>query len=194
MRKFNPTTPLRNMTEVIQAVQFRGSHFFDRDTMRAFNSRLADDVYVTKFGTFIITSEKDRPFTYSDGRPSPGAWNHNRRYTVRFVACRKIRHISWADHVYTADRGEFADVFPDDFGAFGSLKAARKAAHEEKKRLDALLIKDNPVLFDTRQADIPDNCERTDYKSDIQFGPWPLAEMPADATDREFWTLVDGNK
>ena len=188
-RKFNPVTPLRNLTEVVQAVQFRGSHFFDPDTMRYFQSRLSDPVYVTKFGTFIITSERDRPFYY-EGRKH-AAYAGRRRYTVRFVACRKIRHISWSDHVYTADRGEFADVFPDQFGQFATLNGARKAARAEQARLSALLIRDNPILFDTRQAPLPDDTERTDYKSGIPFGPWPQAAMPADATEREFWNMLD---
>ena len=187
--KFNPVTPLRNITEVIQATRYRGSHFFDPDTMRYFQSRLSDPVYVTKFGTFIITSERDRPFYY-EGR-THAAYGGMRRYTVRFVACRKIRHQSWGEHIYTARRGEFADVFPDQFGQFATLNAARKAAREEQARLSALRIGDNPVLFDTRQAPLPDDTERTDYKSGIPFGPYLPGKAPADVTEREFWAMLD---
>ena len=188
-RKFNPVTPLRNITEVIQATRYRGSHFFDPDTMRYFQSRLSDPVYVTKFGTFIITSEKDRPFYY-EGR-THAAYGGMRRYTVRFVACRKIRHQSWGEHIYTARRGEFADVFPDQFGQFATLNAARKAASAEQARLSALRIGDNPVLFDTRQAPLPDDTERTDYKSDIPFGPYLPGKAPSGVTEREFWAMLD---
>lgn len=146
------TTPLRNITEVIQAAQARGSHFFDRDTMRAFNSRLHDPVYITKFGTFFITSEKDRSMTYSDGTYSRGAWDGRRRYTVRFMACRTVRH-EYRHYIYTNARGEIISTSHDDFGRFATLNAARKFASSERHRLDALLIKDKPILF----TDNPDD-------------------------------------
>lgn len=141
-------TPLRNITEVIQAVEATGSHFFNRDTMRYFNSRLCDDVYPTKFGTFFITSEKDRPFTYSDGTHTRGAWGGQRRYTVRFAAARRT-FARGHGHRYSYTRGQLIDVMPDDFGAFGTLDKARRHARKERARLSALLIKDSPELFDT---------------------------------------------
>jgi hypothetical protein len=134
------------MTEVVQCVKATGSHFFDTDTMRAFGSRLHDPVYVTKFGSFIVTSEKDKPYHGSFGY-SPGAWGGQRRYTVRFVACRTIReHAHGYD--YRTKRGGIADTSADAFGRFGSLDSARRFAKREQKRLAGLLIKDNPVLFD----------------------------------------------
>jgi len=147
-RTRNMTTPPRNETEVIQCVQLTGSHFFDRDTMRYFNSRLHDPVYPAKFGTFFVTSEKDRPMTYSDGTYSRGAWDGARRYTVRFVAARPVRSL-YHGHVYTHKRGELVNVMPDNFGAFASLDSARRYASKERHRLSALLIKDRPVLFDS---------------------------------------------
>ena len=140
--------PPRNETEVIQCVQFTGSHFFDKDTMRGFQSRLHDPVYPAKFGTFFITSEKDRPMTYSDGTYSRGAWDGHRRYTVRFVAARKT-FARYHGHVYTYQRGQLIDTMPDDFGAFTTLDSARRYAAKERDRLNGLLIKDNPVLFDS---------------------------------------------
>lgn len=147
----NKTTPPRNETEVIQCVQATGSHFFDRDTMRTFNSRLHDPVYPAKFGTFFITSEKDRPMTYSDGTYSRGAWNGQRRYTVRFVAARRT-FARYDGHVYTYTRGQLIDTMPDDFGAFATLDKARRHAARERDRLNGLLIKDKPVLFDFTPA------------------------------------------
>lgn len=148
----NKTRAPRNLIEVIQCVQATGSHFFDKDAMRSFGSRLADDVYPTKFGTFFITSEKDRPFTYSDGHTTRGAWDGQRRYTVRFVACRTVRH-ERHHYVYTASRGQLVDTMPDNFGAFGTLNKARKFARESQARLNGLLIKDRPILFVDNPAD-----------------------------------------
>lgn len=61
------------VTEIKQANQDAGQHFFDRDTMRFFRSRILRDVIG---GRFFITSEQ---FVYSDGVPEP------RRYSVRMV-------------------------------------------------------------------------------------------------------------
>jgi hypothetical protein len=140
--------PPRNETEVVQCVQVTGSHFFDKDTMRAFGSRLHDPVYPAKFGTFFVTSEKDRAMTYSDGTHSRGAWDGRRRYTVRFVAARPVLS-RYRGHVYANTRGQIVNVMPDDFGAFGTLDSARQYASKERHRLNGLLIKDKPVLFDS---------------------------------------------
>ena len=145
-------TPPRNETEVVQCVQATGSHFFDRDTMRSFGSRLHDPVYPAKFGTFFITSEQDRPMWYSDGTYSRGAWNGARRYTVRFVAARTVYSRYYA-HTYTNRRGNIVSIMPDDFGAFSSLDKARQYASREQHRLNTLLIKDKPVLFDSTPED-----------------------------------------
>jgi hypothetical protein len=140
-------TPLHNITEVVQCVSATGSHFFDRDTMRFFNSKLSDGVYPTKFGTFFITSERDK------GLYGTGAWDGKRRYTVRFVAARNVFSRRWS-HTYTQKRGELVDVMTDDFGAFATLDSARRFARKEQTRLSALLIKDKPILFDLDEARI----------------------------------------
>ena len=134
-------TTLRTITEVVQCVSATGSHFFTRDTMKFFNSRLANDVYPTKFGTFFVTSERDNPFL-----DNPGAWEGQRRYTVRFVAARRVLTCRWG-HTYAQKRGELVDVMRDDFGAFASLDTARRYARKEQARVSALLVKNNPVLF-----------------------------------------------
>lgn len=93
-------------------------HFFDRDTMRSFGSRVLDTVIPAAGGgrSYFVTSERDRSagsFRYSDGTVSPGAWGGQRRYTVRVI--------SWA----TGDVDE-----PDDdaFGAYASSAAATRRA------------------------------------------------------------------
>lgn len=53
--------------------QRNGNHFFDRSTMRFFNSKVEPYVYG---GRLFLTSEQ---FTPSDGRPLP------RKYTVRLA-------------------------------------------------------------------------------------------------------------
>lgn len=156
MTRRTKLTPPRNLTEVVQCVQATGSHFFDTDTMRAFGSRLHDPVYPAKFGTFFITSEKDKPFTYSDGTHTRGAWDGARRYTVRFVAARKTYSRS-RGYVYSYSRGELIDTMPDNFGAFATLDKARRHAARERTRLSGLLIKDKPELFDTTPAETEDN-------------------------------------
>jgi hypothetical protein len=86
--------------------------------------------------------------TYSDGTYSRGAWDGRRRYTVRFVAARTVSS-RYHNRVYANKRGDIVSVMPDDFGAFGTLDKARRYASRERHRLNALLIKDNPVLFDS---------------------------------------------
>jgi hypothetical protein len=97
---------MNTIDSVISRAKFRGSHFFDKDTMRAFGSRLADDVYPDRIGagTYFMTSERDRDRGYG------AAWNGQRRYTVR----------------YLDSEGEFHDA--SEFGEFSSLPAARRIA------------------------------------------------------------------
>jgi hypothetical protein len=76
-RRYVMPGPFRDTDEIIDAAQRRGSHFFDRATMRSFGSRLAPGVIA---GRIFITSEQDRPSSFG-----PGAWNGQRRYTVRVV-------------------------------------------------------------------------------------------------------------
>jgi hypothetical protein len=142
---------LHTMTEVVQCVQFTGSHFFDKDTMRYFGSRLLPDVYETKFGTLFITSERDSPW-YSSRGTELGAWQSTRRYTVRFVACRTVRAVQlWGDPAtsceYTQHRGDLIDTSKDNFGRFATLRTARKFASQQRERINGLRIKDNPVIF-----------------------------------------------
>jgi hypothetical protein len=61
MRRF------KNMTEVRQCNDLYGYHWFERDTMRFFKSRVGNTVYG---GKYFISSEQRE-------------WNTPRRYTVR---------------------------------------------------------------------------------------------------------------
>lgn len=56
--------------DIKTACAMNGSHFFDRDTMRFFRSRVLGDVYQGPGGIYFVTSEK-----YGDASP--------RKYTVR---------------------------------------------------------------------------------------------------------------
>jgi hypothetical protein len=69
--------PFRDTDQIIDAAQRRGSHFFDRATMRSFGSRIAPGVIA---GRIFITSEQDKP--WGEHR---GAWDGQRRYTARVV-------------------------------------------------------------------------------------------------------------
>lgn len=60
-----------SMTQIMQANIRSGGHFFDRATMRFFNSRISADVYG---GHYFVTSERFSQAPY------------RRRYTIRFVA------------------------------------------------------------------------------------------------------------
>jgi hypothetical protein len=141
--------PILSLIQIKQAMQSRGSHFWDKDTMRSFQSRAYDDVYPTWCGTYFITSEKDRPWSWSGGM---GAWESKRRYTVRFIASRPCVSYSLRDgesvpahldysgkypspYPYLAERGELIDTDPDAFGLFGTLNYARTFARKEQARL-----------------------------------------------------------
>ena len=80
----------------------QGCHFFDQQTMRWFGSRIAPGIVA---GRFFIASEQDR---YG------GAWNGERRYTVR---CMK-------------DDGTVCELLHNGFGQFATLREARKALRE----------------------------------------------------------------
>lgn len=67
---FDPST----IDEIIDANRAAGRHFFDRDTMRCFRSRVLSELYKGPGGIFFITSEQ---FEDSQGRRA------GRRYTVR---------------------------------------------------------------------------------------------------------------
>lgn len=56
-----------------------GSHFFDRDAMRAFRSRMDDYTYAAPDGWYFVTSEKHVAHT------SYASINEPRMYTVRFL-------------------------------------------------------------------------------------------------------------
>jgi hypothetical protein len=156
--------PLLSLTQIKQAMQARGSHFWDRDTMRSFRSRAYDDVYPTWCGTYFITSEKDRDwYCSSQNTMLPGAWENRRRYTVRFIASRPCVSYSLRDgetvpahldysgeypspYPYLAERGELIDTHPDAFGLFGTLNAARGFARAEQARLGGHPLTSKPEL------------------------------------------------
>ena len=57
------------MRDIRQAVEDVGGHWFDKDTMRFFKSRVLPTVYK---GQYFISSEKEN-------------WNDKRKYTIRKI-------------------------------------------------------------------------------------------------------------
>lgn len=70
--------PYTSINQIIAANEKRGHHFFDRDTLRGFGSRICPEIYQ---GRYFITSERDRGVSTSYGFMQ--AWGGERRYTVR---------------------------------------------------------------------------------------------------------------
>jgi hypothetical protein len=107
-RRYVMPGPFRDTNEIVDAAQRRGSHFFDRATMRSFNSRITPGVIA---GRIFITSEQDKPWG-----AIPGAWNGQRRYTVRVVD----------DHAQSVEE-------IGTFGQFDTLASARTAVNRVLK-------------------------------------------------------------
>jgi len=92
------------MAQIRETNKATGRKFFERDTMRFFDSRVHGQVYG---GRYFITSERFHGTLGSDGSRSR---KDARRYTVRFAK----------------DNGDITTV--GEFGQYGSLAAARTAA------------------------------------------------------------------
>ena len=90
--------------ELMALVTSSGSHFFDRDTMRWFKSRM-HDVFVAPNGWYFITSEKHEALYASINEP--------RRYTLRKLVIGK-------------DDVRILEV--EEFQHYSSLNRARTAA------------------------------------------------------------------
>lgn len=96
-----------------RAVSETGSHFFDKDTMRFFKSRVAPGVIHTDTGLVFITSEQFETWY-------PSYYRDARKYTVRKLT-------------------EFGDIVEiGEFQQYDSLYAARKAAKEYGKFVHSL--------------------------------------------------------
>lgn len=115
--------PIRDAGEILDRTKAAGGHFFDPDTMRSFGSRLLSDVFPAAGGarSYFVTSEQDRHrFAYSDGTQSRGAWDGQRRFTVRAI--------TWAT-------GAIDEPDDDAFGAFSTraraVARARQAAKDD---------------------------------------------------------------
>lgn len=89
----------KNMADVKAANKAIGHHFFDKDAMRFFNSRIEGELYG---GRYFVTSEQ---FVDSDGVAAP------RKYTIREVK----------------EDGRIDDA--SEFQQFASLRAAQGEAH-----------------------------------------------------------------
>jgi hypothetical protein len=88
------------IAEIKQANADVGGHFFDTDTLRFFGSRILATVY----GGFVfVTSEKD----------SYGAWDGQRRYTVRFCFDGTIEGLDFGQFANLAQAKEEAENWSD---------------------------------------------------------------------------------
>lgn len=70
----NTERKLHTLDQVKRAAGSAGSHWFDRDALRYFNSRISERVYPVPGGALFISSEKFRGLYEPDGE---------RLYTVR---------------------------------------------------------------------------------------------------------------
>lgn len=106
--------PIYNNQDLIAASRWFGSHFFDKDTMRFFRSRLIDCTYTIPGGTCVfITSEQN--VTYH-----PTYRKEPRRYTVR---------------TFNTLTGSIDTV--GEFQEHTTLYKARKAWKAETERINA---------------------------------------------------------
>ncbi len=100
---------LFSLDAIKAAARSGGSHFFDRDTLRFFRSRMSARVHVGAAGTYFVTSEQFRP-VYGTA--------HSRRFTVRLA---------------THNGAEFTIGTVGEFQAYSTAAQAHAAA----KRLAA---------------------------------------------------------
>lgn len=106
--------PIYNNQDLIAASRWFGSHFFDKDTMRFFRSRLLDVTYTVPGGVAVfITSEQNVTY-YPTYQKQP------RRYTVR---------------TFNTLTGSIDEV--GEFQQHATLYQARKAWKAETKRINA---------------------------------------------------------
>lgn len=87
-------------SELVEAVNASGSHFFDQATMRAFNSILEPEILK---GRYFVTSEEE---------PTGRVWDGERRWTIRSFEYRD---------------GEIRLDTVGDFGQFRSFDEAKQA-------------------------------------------------------------------
>lgn len=111
--------PFSTLSEIKTAMINTGSHFWDKDAMRFFNSRASGNVYPTPFGTFFVTSERQ---DYTTAR----------RYTVRFIAATEVQTVytspDGTEYPMAHDRLDLVDTSADAFQRFASASGAHNAA------------------------------------------------------------------
>jgi hypothetical protein len=108
------TGKMTSLDDVKERARSVGNHFFDPGAMRSFGSRISENVYPTDFGTYIVTSERDRGVYTSYGFSQAESWAV-RRYTIRFVDLAGIFHSA------------------SEFGQYLSYSGAHKAAERMQK-------------------------------------------------------------
>lgn len=74
MATANTLRKLHSLDQIKRAAHGAGSHWFDREALRYFNSRISENVYPVPGGALFVSSERFRGLYEPDG---------NRLYTVR---------------------------------------------------------------------------------------------------------------
>lgn len=100
--------------EIIKKSSARGGHFFDKETLEFFGSKVLPKVYG---GCYFITSEQDKGF-YGSDFVLRQAWSGERRFTIR-----------------RCDEEGYIDTV-GEFGGFDSLEAAEQAVHERMREVE----------------------------------------------------------
>lgn len=95
-----------SITEVMARAEKAHSHFFDKDTMRFFQSRASETCYIKGTDIYFITSEKQK--------------SHWSEFD------QKVYHFPRLFTVRKCDKDGDIDTI-GDFQAYDSLRAARKA-------------------------------------------------------------------
>lgn len=99
------TQPLRTIQQAKEANKGAGHHYFSKDTMAYFSSRVSSDTKPVDGGLLFVTSEQFRPFR---GPAEP------RKYSVRFIR----------------NTGEVGHLKGTEFQEFPTLRAAKRAMNE----------------------------------------------------------------
>jgi hypothetical protein len=79
---------MNTLDSVISRSKFHGSHFFDKETMQFFRSRLHNTVYPAPHGTYFISSER---------HVDPFRGIEPRLYTVRYMDTEGKFHSNASD-------------------------------------------------------------------------------------------------
>jgi hypothetical protein len=137
-----------DIDELIRLMKATGSHFFDKDTMRFFRSRVDYHVYAGVDGWYFVTSEKHVSHT------SFGSINEPRLYTVRRMSIAKCDNGS--DNLYLYEL--------EGFQQYRRLETARRRAKYYAEKSAALCPKCHLRLMLETQTEACSECASRDAR------------------------------